>query len=124
MKVLAAVRFKHLRSLIYAEMMSLALDENLRRALASAQRACGIGELNKRALRVGHELLAETPAKRVLRFEGERASRGVEAKNTTRGRHRPHGSRFCPTIWCRGQYREECCHILSELRQIYATTDL
>jgi two-component system chemotaxis response regulator CheB len=57
-------------------MMSLALDESLRRALASAERALEervalARKLNKQALDAGHRLLAETLTERVREFERE-----------------------------------------------------
>ncbi|MGC2076150.1 MAG: chemotaxis protein CheB, partial [Xanthobacteraceae bacterium] len=59
-----------------AEMMSLALDENLRRALASAQRALEervalARKLNKQSLDAGHRLLAEAWADKAREFEHE-----------------------------------------------------
>lgn len=70
-------RFRcHVGHAYAAEMMSVALDENLRRALASAQRALEervtlARKLNKQALDAGHRLLAETWAERVHEFERE-----------------------------------------------------
>jgi two-component system chemotaxis response regulator CheB len=70
-------RFRcHVGHAYTAEMMSLALDENLRRALASAERALEervalARKLNKQALDAGHRLLAETSAERVREFERE-----------------------------------------------------
>jgi two-component system chemotaxis response regulator CheB len=59
-----------------AEMMSLALDENLRRALASAQRAMEervalARKLYRQATNSGHRLLAETWADKAREFEHE-----------------------------------------------------
>jgi len=59
-----------------AEMMSLALDENLRRALAGAERAleeraASARRLNKQALHAGHTLLAETWADKMREYERE-----------------------------------------------------
>jgi two-component system chemotaxis response regulator CheB len=73
----ALSRFRcHVGHAYTAEMMSLALDESLRRALASAERALEervalARKLNKQALDAGHRLLAETLAERVREFEGE-----------------------------------------------------
>jgi two-component system chemotaxis response regulator CheB len=70
-------RFRcHVGHAYTAEMMSLALDENLRRALASAERALEervalARKLNKQALHGGHPLLAETWAERMREFERE-----------------------------------------------------
>jgi two-component system, chemotaxis family, protein-glutamate methylesterase/glutaminase len=70
-------RFRcHVGHAYTAEMMSLALDENLRRALTSAQRALEervalARKLNKQALHAGHTLLAERWAERVQEFERE-----------------------------------------------------
>jgi len=59
-----------------AELMSVALDENLRRALASAQRALEeraalAQKLQRQAVASGHRLLAETWAEKVREFERE-----------------------------------------------------
>lgn len=59
-----------------AEIMSLALDESLRRALASAERALEeraalARKLNKQASNAGHTLLAQTWAERTREFERE-----------------------------------------------------
>lgn len=59
-----------------AEMMSFALDENLRRALASALRALEerlslARKLQRQAIDSGHRLLAETWAKKSREFEQE-----------------------------------------------------
>jgi two-component system, chemotaxis family, protein-glutamate methylesterase/glutaminase len=70
-------RFRcHVGHVYTAEMMSLALDENLRRALASAERALEervtlARKLCNQALDSGHRLLAKTWAERVREFEGE-----------------------------------------------------
>ncbi len=70
-------RFRcHVGHAYTAEMMSLALDENLRRALASAQRALEeratlARKLKKQVLHAGHMLLAETWAERLREFERE-----------------------------------------------------
>jgi len=70
-------RFRcHVGHAYTAEMMSLALDESLRRALASAERALEervalARKLNKQALDAGHRLLAETLAERLREFERE-----------------------------------------------------
>jgi two-component system chemotaxis response regulator CheB len=70
-------RFRcHVGHAYTAEMMSLALEENLRRALASAERALEervalARNLNKRSLDAGHPLAAETWAERVREFERE-----------------------------------------------------
>jgi two-component system chemotaxis response regulator CheB len=71
------LRFRcHVGHAYTAEMMSLALEENLRRALASAERALEervalARNLNKRSLDAGHRLAAETWAERVREFERE-----------------------------------------------------
>jgi two-component system chemotaxis response regulator CheB len=71
------VRFRcHVRHTYTAEVMSLALDENLRRALASAQRALEervalARKLETQAVDSGHRLLAENWADRVREFERE-----------------------------------------------------
>jgi two-component system, chemotaxis family, protein-glutamate methylesterase/glutaminase len=59
-----------------AELMSMALDENLRRALASAQRALEervalAQKLQRQAIASGHRLLAETWAQKAQEFERE-----------------------------------------------------
>jgi two-component system, chemotaxis family, protein-glutamate methylesterase/glutaminase len=59
-----------------AEVMSLALDENLRRALASALRALEervalAGKLHRQAVDSGHRLLAQTWAEKASEFERE-----------------------------------------------------
>lgn len=70
-------RFRcHVGHAYTAEMMSLALDENLQRALASAERALEerlalARKLNKQALDAGHRLLAEIWAERTREFERE-----------------------------------------------------
>ena len=70
-------RFRcHVGHAYTAEMMSLALDENLRRALASAQRALEervalARKLNKQSLDAGHRLLAETWADKAHEFAHE-----------------------------------------------------
>ena len=70
-------RFRcHVGHAYTAEMMSLALDENLRRALARAERALEeraalAQKLNKQALKAGHTMLAETWAEKVHEFERE-----------------------------------------------------
>src|SRR5215470_15432436 len=70
-------RFRcHVGHTYTAEIMSLALDENLRRALASAQRALEervslARKLNKQAIEVGHHLLAKTWAEKAREFERE-----------------------------------------------------
>jgi two-component system chemotaxis response regulator CheB len=70
-------RFRcHVGHAYTAEMMSLALDENLRRALARAERALEeraalARKLNKQALHAGHMSLAETWAERVREIERE-----------------------------------------------------
>jgi two-component system chemotaxis response regulator CheB len=70
-------RFRcHVGHAYTAEMMSLALDENLRRALARAERALEeraalARKLNKQALHAGHTSLAETWAERAREFERE-----------------------------------------------------
>ena len=70
-------RFRcHVGHAYTAEMMSLALDENLGRALASAQRVLEerlalAGKLNTEALHAGRTLLAKTWAERVHEFERE-----------------------------------------------------
>jgi two-component system, chemotaxis family, protein-glutamate methylesterase/glutaminase len=67
---------RHVGHVYTAEMMSLALDENLRRALASAERAVEervtlARKLCNQALDAGHRLLAKTWAERVQEFEAE-----------------------------------------------------
>jgi two-component system chemotaxis response regulator CheB len=70
-------RFRcHVGHVYTAEMMSLALDENLRRALASAERALEervalARKLCNQALGAGHRLVARTWAERVREFEDE-----------------------------------------------------
>jgi two-component system chemotaxis response regulator CheB len=70
-------RFRcHVGHAYTAEMMSLALDENLRRALASAERALEervalARKLNKQSLEGGHRRLAETWADKARDFERE-----------------------------------------------------
>jgi two-component system chemotaxis response regulator CheB len=70
-------RFRcHVGHAYTAEMMSLALDENLRRALARAERALEeraalARKLNKQALHAGHTLLAGTWAEKAREFERE-----------------------------------------------------
>jgi len=70
-------RFRcHVGHAYTAEMMSLALDENLHRALASAQRALEervalARKLYKESLDAGHRLLAETWDDKAREFEGE-----------------------------------------------------
>lgn len=59
-----------------AEVMSIALDENLRRALASAQRALEervalARKLHSQAVDSGHRLLADTWAEKAREFERE-----------------------------------------------------
>jgi two-component system chemotaxis response regulator CheB len=73
----ALVRFRcHVGHTYTAEVMSLALDENLRRALASALRALEervalARKLERQALDSGHRLLAENWADRAREFERE-----------------------------------------------------
>jgi len=70
-------RFRcHVGHTYTAELMSLALDENLRRALASAvraleERAALARKLYHQAKKSGHRLLAETWAEKVEEFERE-----------------------------------------------------
>jgi two-component system chemotaxis response regulator CheB len=70
-------RFRcHVGHVYTAEMMSLALDENLHRALASAQRALEervalARKLNRQSLDAGHRLAAETWGERAREFERE-----------------------------------------------------
>ncbi|MFY9839124.1 MAG: chemotaxis protein CheB [Xanthobacteraceae bacterium] len=70
-------RFRcHVGHAYTAEMMSLALDENLRRSLASAERALEervalARKLYKESLDAGHRLLAETWGDKARDFEGE-----------------------------------------------------
>jgi two-component system, chemotaxis family, protein-glutamate methylesterase/glutaminase len=70
-------RFRcHVGHAYTAEMMSLALDENLHRALASAERALEervalARKLYKESLDAGHRLLAETWADKAREFERE-----------------------------------------------------
>lgn len=70
-------RFRcHVGHVYTAEMMSLALDDNLRRALASAERALEervalARKLNKQSMDGGHRLLAETWADKAREFERE-----------------------------------------------------
>ena len=59
-----------------AELLSLALDENLRRALGSAQRAMEervalAHKLHRQARQAGHQLTADTWAARALEYEQE-----------------------------------------------------
>jgi two-component system chemotaxis response regulator CheB len=71
------VRFRcHVGHTYTAEVMSLALDENLRRALGSALRALEerlalARKLERQALDSGHRLLAENWADRAREFERE-----------------------------------------------------
>jgi two-component system chemotaxis response regulator CheB len=71
------MRFRcHVGHTYTAEMMSLALDENLRRALASALRALEervalARKLHKQAVDSGHRLLAENWADKMREFERE-----------------------------------------------------
>ena len=70
-------RFRcHVGHTYTAELMSLALDKNLRRALASAvraleERAALARKLYHQAKKSGHRLLAETWAEKVEEFERE-----------------------------------------------------
>src|SRR5262249_38419581 len=70
-------RFRcHVGHTYTAEVMSLALDDNLRRALASAvraleERAARARKLYNQARTSGHRLLAETWAEKVKEFERE-----------------------------------------------------
>jgi two-component system chemotaxis response regulator CheB len=70
-------RFRcHVGHVYTAEMMSLALDENLHRALASAQRALEervalARKLSQQSLDAGHPLLAETWGEKAREFERE-----------------------------------------------------
>jgi two-component system, chemotaxis family, protein-glutamate methylesterase/glutaminase len=71
------VRYRcHVGHTYAAELMSVALDENLRRALASAQRALEervalAHKLQRQAVASGHRLLAETWAQKAQEFERE-----------------------------------------------------
>ena len=68
-------RFRcHVGHTYTAEVMSLALDENLRRALATAERALEervalARKLNRQSLNAGHRMLAETWADKAREFE-------------------------------------------------------
>ena len=68
-------RFRcHVGHTYTAEVMSLALDENLRRALATAERALEervalARKLNRQSLDAGHRMLAETWADKAREFE-------------------------------------------------------
>lgn len=71
------VRYRcHVGHTYTAEVMSLALDENLRRALASALRALEervalAGKLHRQAVDAGHRLLAQNWAEKAREFERE-----------------------------------------------------
>jgi two-component system, chemotaxis family, protein-glutamate methylesterase/glutaminase len=71
------IRYRcHVGHTYVAEVMSLALDESLRRALATAQRVLEdrlalARKLHKQAIASGHRLLAETWAERAREAEGE-----------------------------------------------------
>jgi two-component system chemotaxis response regulator CheB len=71
------VRFRcHVGHTYTAELMSLALDESLRRALASAQRAFEervalAGKLHRQATESGHRILAENWAAKLQEYQAE-----------------------------------------------------
>jgi two-component system, chemotaxis family, protein-glutamate methylesterase/glutaminase len=71
------VRYRcHVGHTYTAEIMSLALDESLRRALASAQRALEervavARKLETQAIEGGHRVLADTWAEKAREFQGE-----------------------------------------------------
>ena len=71
------IRYRcHVGHTYAADLMSVAMDENLRRALATAQRALEEREalarkLHRQAISSGHRLLAETWAEKAHEFERE-----------------------------------------------------
>jgi two-component system, chemotaxis family, protein-glutamate methylesterase/glutaminase len=71
------IRYRcHVGHTYTAEVMSLTLDDSLRRALASAQRALEervavARKLEKQAIDSGHRVLADTWAEKAREFQGE-----------------------------------------------------